>query len=160
MTLIAYGTRYGSTEECFDILINELADKNVKIINLKTAKEEVNLNDYEKIIIGGPINAGKLNKHVRKFAEKNVQALLNKKIGLFITHIEPEDSAVKYFNASFPLKLVEKAVVKSCFGGALYFERLSALERPILKMITKTSENFNHINKENIIEFAKKINKA
>jgi len=160
MTLIAYGTRYGSTEECFDILINELKDKNVKIINLKTAKEEVDLSKYDKIIIGGPINAGKLNKHVRKFVEKNVQALLNKKIGLFVTHIAPEEEAVKYFNANFPLKLVEKAKIKSCFGGALYFERLSPLERPILKMIVKSSENINRINKENIIEFAKIINKA
>ncbi|MBN2544225.1 MAG: flavodoxin domain-containing protein [Spirochaetes bacterium] len=160
MTLIAYGTRYGSTEECFDIMINELKDKNVKIINLKTAKEKVNINDYDKIIIGGPINAGRLNKYVRKFVEKNLQTLLNKKIGLFITHLEPVESAFKYFETNYPSKLLDKALVKSCFGGALYFERLSVLERPILKMITKSSANINQINKENIINFAKKINNA
>jgi menaquinone-dependent protoporphyrinogen oxidase len=159
MTLIAFGTRYGSTEECVSILKPELNDKNIKILKLGESKDKIKFDDYDSIIIGGQINAGKLNNKVKKFIDKNIDSLLSKKIGLFITCLEPVDTAAHYFDLNFPKILSDKAAVKSCFGGAIYFERLSFIERPILKMIAKTSENINRISTENIKKFASAFNK-
>lgn len=159
MTLIVYGTKYGSTEEALEILLDNLEDKDVKIVNISKEKTFKNLDNFDKVIIGGPINGGRLNGYVKKFIQDNLKALLNTKLAIFITHLETATKANSYFKLNFPEELLEKAVCKGCFGGALYFERLSFLERFILKAITRSDKNIWAINKKNIEEFANVFNK-
>src|SRR5665647_2783504 len=91
--LIAYATQYGCTEKCANILSVNLKDSSssISVVDLG-GKQKISLNDYDTVIIGGPITAGKINTKVKKFCAKNLQELVKKKIGLFICGAAAEKS--------------------------------------------------------------------
>lgn len=78
--LICYDTKYGSTTEtCY--YISSGMKMNVDIKNIC----EVNLFDYDLIIIGSPIFIGKPMKSVGDFIIANYEKLRDKKIAVFVT---------------------------------------------------------------------------
>jgi menaquinone-dependent protoporphyrinogen oxidase len=81
-TAIIFATKHGCTDKCAQTLSNELDSLN-KIINVELG-DNINLSDYDKVILGGSIHAGMLNKKLKSFITKNTEELLEKKIGLFL----------------------------------------------------------------------------
>ncbi|NLY38245.1 MAG: hypothetical protein GX044_02975 [Firmicutes bacterium] len=63
-TLIAYSTRYGCVEKCAKMLAEKL-DGKVTLVNL--LKMRVDPAPYERVIVGGSIYIGKIQKEVRDF---------------------------------------------------------------------------------------------
>lgn len=116
-TLIVYSSKYGCTEKCADFLSKELKDK-PDIINLKNCKD-INLSLYNKVIIGGSIYMGKIQKEVSDFCSKNLEVLKEKQIGLFICGMQEGDSINTEINQNFPKELIEIATVIKHFGGNL-----------------------------------------
>lgn len=57
-TLIAYSTKYGCAEKCAKMISDELKDR-VDLINLRK-ENDVDLQKYDKVIIGGSIYIGKI----------------------------------------------------------------------------------------------------
>ena len=80
-TLIVYASKTGSTEKCAGIIGQNLKD--ATIINL-SARQNEDVNKYDKIIIGTPIRMGMIHKKVKEFINKNVEILKNKKVAYFI----------------------------------------------------------------------------
>ena len=72
-TLIAYATKHGSTEECARSLAGKMNSES-DLLNLKE-KKHVDLNAYDKIIIGGSIYAGRIQIEVSEFCSKNLTEL-------------------------------------------------------------------------------------
>ncbi len=155
-TLIVYSSKYGCTEKCADFLSKELKDK-PDIINLKNCKD-VNLSLYNKVIIGGSIYMGKIQKEVSDFCSKNLEVLKEKKIGLFICGMQEGDSINTEINQNFPKELIEIATVIKHFGGEFDFSKMSFFEKLIVKIVAKTSSNKSNILKDNITNFAKIMN--
>ena len=61
-TLIVYSSKYGCTEKCAKLIKQELNDP-ADLINLKNINiKDINLSKYDKVIIGGPIYIGKIQK--------------------------------------------------------------------------------------------------
>jgi menaquinone-dependent protoporphyrinogen oxidase len=81
-TLIAYGTGTGTTKELSETLSKKIKG-DVTVINLKEQKN-INLSDFETIIIGGSIRAGQMQSEVRSFCRNNLNELKQKNVGLFI----------------------------------------------------------------------------
>ena len=79
-TLIAYCTNYGTTEKCAKKLANNLSN-DTKLVNLKTTKD-VDVNEYDAVIIGGSINAEQIQKDGLKVrsGEVGFQVKLHKDI--------------------------------------------------------------------------------
>jgi menaquinone-dependent protoporphyrinogen oxidase len=159
-TLIIYGTKYNFTEKCAITLENKLEGK-VDMINLEN--ESINdLSNYEKIIIGGPIYAGQLRKNVRQFCMNNMNILLSKKIGLFVSCSMIGDDARKQIKNAFPEKLYNKAMVKNYLGGKVNLEKARFFDRLIIKLVSKsdniTSNRNDEICMDNIDRFADVIN--
>jgi len=63
-TLIAYATRYGCVEKCAKMLAEKL-DGKVTLVNLQ--KTRVDPASYGRVIVGGSIYIGKIQKEVRDF---------------------------------------------------------------------------------------------
>ncbi len=91
--LIAYATQYGCTEKCANMLSSQLKDSDlsISVVDLGS-KQKIALSDYDTVIIGGPITAGKINAKVKKFCADNLPELLKKKIGLFICGAAAEEA--------------------------------------------------------------------
>ncbi|WP_273327242.1 flavodoxin domain-containing protein [Vallitalea guaymasensis] len=159
-TLIVYGTKYGFTGKCAKALENEL-NGSVDIINLQSESIK-DLSGYEKIIIGGSIYAGQLRKNVKQFCVDNLNMLLSKKIGLYISCSMTGDDAIKQIKNAFPEALYNRAVIKDYLGGEVNLEKARFFDRLIIKMVSKfddsTSNRNNGICMYNVKRFADAIN--
>ncbi|WP_273327241.1 flavodoxin domain-containing protein [Vallitalea guaymasensis] len=158
--LIVFSTKYGFTEKCIKVLRNDLQGE-VKIVNIQQEMIK-DISCYDKIIIGGPIYVGRFQKKLRRFCADNLQILLDKKIGLFVTCSVGGDIAIKQLNDAFPSELCRNTIVKGCFGGEINKEKARFFHRLIVKMVSKTDSSSTHRNNgmiiESINEFAGIIN--
>ncbi len=156
-TAIVFATKHGCTENCSETLANEL-NTGAELINLETAKE-IDLNQYDLVILGGSIHAGMINKTIKKFIDKNLNQLLEKKLGLFLCCMEEGEKAQEQFNNAYPEKLRNIAKANGFFGGAFDFEKMNFIERAIIKKIANIEESFSKINIQSIKTFASEISK-
>ncbi len=154
-TAIIYGTKHGSTHKCANTLANELG-ANTKLYNLET-EAEVNLSEYDTIIIGGSIHAGAINKNVKKFIDKNIGILTEKKVGLYLCCMYEGDKALEQFQNAFPEGLRNRATAHGLFGGEFDFGKMNFLEKAIVKKVANVEKSVSNLNYTNIKAFAEKI---
>ncbi|SHK33967.1 Flavodoxin domain-containing protein [Anaerobranca californiensis DSM 14826] len=94
-TLIIYGTKYGSTEKCVKQLERKLIGE-VEVHNIKDGIPTIQ--KYDKIIIGGSIYIGQIQKEIINFCKEKEDELLTKTLGLFIICMGSEEMAKKQLN--------------------------------------------------------------
>ena len=84
--LIAYGSRYGSTEEIALKFVDLLEDEDIetKLLNLKKEKTP-NLNEYDGIIVGSSVKITKWMKEPQRFLIQNRDALNQKKVAIYVS---------------------------------------------------------------------------
>ncbi len=155
-TLIGFGTKRGCTERCAKTL-SEKFDGAVDLINLKEGKN-IDISQYDKVIIGGSIYIGKIQKEVSQFCVENLNVLKDKKVGLFICCMGEGEVVEKQLNEAFPQELIENAVAKESFGGEFIFKKMKFFERVIVKKISKIDKDVSNIFDERIDEFASVMN--
>jgi menaquinone-dependent protoporphyrinogen oxidase len=156
-TAIIYATKHGCTEKCSQTLAREL-QVNTELINLETSKE-IDLMNYDTLILGGSIHAGTINKALKKFITKNLDQLIEKKVGLFICCMEEDEKAQEQFNNAFPEQIRTISKANGFFGGAFDFEKMNFIEKAIIKKIANIDKSLSKINDQNIKKFAEEIAK-
>ncbi|MFP4023051.1 MAG: flavodoxin domain-containing protein [Thiohalospira sp.] len=154
-TVIIYATKHGCTDKCAQSLANVL-NNNAALINLDLSTD-VNLNEFNTIIIGGSIHAGAMNRKIKRFIEKNIDLLNSKKTGLFICCMEEGEKAQVQFQNAFPETLRNNAIAHGYFGGEFNFDKMNFFEKAIIKKIAKTDQNVSKINYNSIKKFAHEI---
>jgi menaquinone-dependent protoporphyrinogen oxidase len=154
-TAIIFATKHGCTDKCAQTLSNELDSLN-KIINVELG-DNINLSDYDKVILGGSIHAGMLNKKLKSFITKNTEELLEKKIGLFLCCMYEGEKALEQFQSVFPEQIRNKAIAHGLFGGAFDFDKMNFIEKTIVKKVANVEESVSRINYSNIKSFAEKM---
>lgn len=154
-TAVIYATKHGCADKCAHTLANEL-DINTKLFNVET-DNKIDLDQFDTIIIGGSIHAGMLNKKVKSYIDKNLNTLLDKKLGLFLCCMYEGEKALEQFQDVFPETLRNKAIAHGLFGGELDFEKMNFLEKAIIKKIANVEKSLSNINYANIKSFAKKM---
>ncbi|MFV3010682.1 flavodoxin domain-containing protein [Clostridium botulinum] len=154
-TLIVYGTKHGTTEKCSKLLKDKLSGE-VVIINIK--KENMpDITEFNNIIIGGSIYMGQIQKEVKNFCIENINALKEKRVGLFICGLNEKDVEAQLNNA-FPKELLTNAVGKECLGGECILKNMNFFERFIMKKVSKIDKDTSKISEENINKFTQLIN--
>lgn len=156
-TLIAYATKYGFTKACAEMLAKKL-DEKADIYDLSGSRP--NLVQYDKVIIGGSIYAGKIRKPAARFCTENLDTLKSKKLGLFICGMADGDDARKQLESSFPKELLSVAVAKDSFGGECDYKKMNFLERFIMKKITGSDKSQSRIEEDNITRFTAQMKNA
>lgn len=111
--LIAYGSRYGSTEEIASKLADFLMEKEIETTVLNIKKErKPNLDDYDGIIVGSSVKITKWMKEPQRFLRQNRKVLNDKKLALYVSCMsvltDPE-----YAREELLEKVMEKAGVKA-----------------------------------------------
>lgn len=165
-TLIIYATRYGSAESCAKMLSEKLTG-NVDLHNLKEG-QHVDLSQYEKVIIGGSIYVGKIQKEVGEFCTNNLETLKHKTVGLYVCGMLKEKADIE-LNDSFPKELLDYAVAKEFFGGTFNFKKMNVFVKFIVKNITKNDKTLPEMDRNKVIstvseelinKFAQSMNNA
>lgn len=157
--LIAFATRYGTTEKCSDMLGEILREKahEVDIVDLKKNKK-VKPENYHLAVVGGSFMMFRMNSIVKRFIKSNLNTLLNMKTGVFMCGADEDwEEEIK---KGFPGELLEKTVAKGYFGFEMNWDRMNPMFRNMMQKEYKTTEPFSKINKENIKKFAEEIIKT
>lgn len=156
-TLIIYASKHGSAETCSKLLKGKLTGE-VNVVNIK--KDTIpDLASFDKIIIGGSIYVGKIQKEISSFCSKNLNELKKKKLGLFICCMNKESEEME-LNTAFPKELLDCAVSKEIFGGEFRLRDMNMLERFAVKVISKTDKEVSMLSEENISKLARLLNAA
>ncbi len=154
-TLIVYMSRHGTTRKVAHELKEKIGSQQTMLVELE--KEEVpNLAQFETVIIGGSIHAGKIQAGVRKFCERNLEVLLTKRIGLFLCYMD-KVHAQKEFDEAFPEKLRAHASAIGMFGGELLFDHMNFLEKLVVKAMTGEKKSVSNLDEKSIDQFGKKL---
>ncbi|MDF2524300.1 MAG: flavodoxin, partial [Clostridiales bacterium] len=132
--------------------LSERAD----LCNLKNGKVP-QLSKYDKVIIGGSVYVGKVQKEVREFCSNNLALLKEKKVGLFTCGMQ-QDAVETAFASSFPKELLSNAAAKECFGGEFIFKKMNFLEKMIVKKIAGTDKDVLNVSEAVIDRFAQSMN--
>lgn len=155
-TLIAYATKYGCAQKCAVELSKELNDK-VELVNLKD-KSNVEPSKYDRVIIGGSVYMGRIQKEVTDFISMNLNELLSKETGLFICGMQEGDMLEKEIKDNFPAELISKAKSVMHFGGEFTFNKMNFMEKVIVKKVSKITSDKSDIRHGNIKKFVEDFN--
>ncbi len=167
-TLIVYRSKHGTTGKCAAIL-SEKFPGTVDVYDLKLAVAP-DLTKYDRVVIGGSIYAGRIQKEIKEFCTQNLNLLMNKKLGLFICCMFPNHAEMQLKN-SFPQELLSNAAAKESFGGEMRFSDMNFAEKAITKMVSKAASkndptlsvmdmksDVSMISMENIDRFVQRLN--
>ncbi|OJU18525.1 MAG: hypothetical protein BGN88_13000 [Clostridiales bacterium 43-6] len=157
--LMIYGTKYGFTTECMNQLIARLEGETT-LINIKTDRVP-SLAGYDKVILGGSVYMGTVQKEIKEYAASHTAELSAKKVGLFLCCGLAENFQA-YLTNSFPALLLSNAGAKEVFGGVLNTGKMGFLDKMITSMMKKATEKENkplpRPLPENITRFAEIMN--
>lgn len=151
---IVYMSKHGTTEKVAQKIAEQIDSNVVDLVNLKENKSP-DISKYDKILIGGSIHAGMLQKRVATFCNKNEQTLLEKELGLFLCCMEQDDKAKEQFESAFPEDIKKHAKAKALMGGEFIFEKMNFFEKAIIKKISGVKETTSSINEDAVQEFAR-----
>lgn len=156
-TLIVYATNHGCTEKISEQMKNYLGG-DVSLVNLK--KDPIPpLEKFRRVIIGGSIHAGQIQKRVKDFYQTNLDLLLKKEIGLFICCMEEGETAWKQFAEAFPEELQRNAKATACFGGAFDFERMNFLKKMIVKKVAHVKQSTSKVDFDAVRQFSRRMDR-
>ncbi|MFN4189810.1 MAG: flavodoxin domain-containing protein [Pseudothermotoga sp.] len=152
--LIVYDSYTGTVEKCAEILAKELG--NTDLMNISKQKLP-DLKDYDCIVIGSYIHAGHVSKKIKRFTEKNLELLKNKKVGVYLCMLGQRENFEQYINYNFDKGFLNICRVKDFFGGELNYGKMNFFFRLILRKIEKSAKPELGIKLEKIREFAQEL---
>lgn len=158
-TAIIFKTKHGTTEKVAYMLAKDLSSdgSEVRVIDLAKTRQP-HLVSYERIIIGGSIHVGKIQREIRTFCERHTDVLRTKKLGLYICCMETDDQKrQKEFEDAFPENLKKHASAKAIMGGEFLLEKMNFIERLVVRKVAHTRESVHDIDIEAVEKFLKEI---
>ncbi|MGY5873963.1 MAG: flavodoxin domain-containing protein [Candidatus Thorarchaeota archaeon] len=145
--LICYGSRYGTTTEIVQDMKKTAEDLGVKVdtVFLKKEKPPSSFDEFDLVIIGSGIQAGRWTKDPLNFIKNNIDSLSKTKVALFAVCAyagDPErrDEA----QTRFLDDVIEKypgfsPISTALIGGAFEFEKYNFAVRKIVKTMGSRS---------------------
>jgi len=156
-TLILYMSTHGCTINVARRIAVKLGG-DVTLVNL-IDKSQIQLDDYDRVILGGSIHAGKIQKEIQTFCKKNLTKLASKELGLYICCMYKGVEAEAQLRNAFPEILHQHAKAEAIMGGAFYFEKMNFVERFLVKKMTGTTKTTVKIDQDAIRRFSDKMKK-
>ncbi|MBE6662154.1 MAG: flavodoxin [Ruminococcaceae bacterium] len=130
--LIAYATKSGTTKDAALMLAEHFAAHNITLADL--GEETPRVEDFDAVVIGSYIRAGKIAKSATAFLKNNREAILARPFGLYIC-CNFADNALAYFKSNFDDSLWQSAASAMNFGGEMRIERQKGIEKLIMKAV-------------------------
>jgi menaquinone-dependent protoporphyrinogen oxidase len=156
--IIIYDSVHGSTEKCAIILSTKInAETEIKRLQ---NNEDIRIDEYDIVIIGGSIHHGVIQSRIEKFMQKNQSQLMEKKTGLYLCCMEEGEIARQQFAKAYPSDLRKNAVAAGLFGGEFNLGKMSLFERNLTRKLTGIMSSVSKINENEIRKFAEKINQV
>ncbi len=139
--LVAYGTRWGSTEDVAKEITSLIRKKGIPTDMLDLGKNDTAyLEPYEMVVIGSGIAYGSWSKGALRFLERNSKVLSEKRLAMFACcgDLLFDPSKTDEYQSKYLREVARKHGLEpfslGLFGGVIDFERYSLLVKGILSM--------------------------
>lgn len=157
-SLIVYCSTHGTTTKAVNLLRKQLVGE-VIAINLDKRQPYSDLELFDRIIIGGSIHAGSIQKKIKLFIQEHEDVLQRKDLGLFLCCMRDGQEAQVQFEHAFPAHLREAATAKGYFGGEFIFSKMNFFEKMIIKSVSGEKKDLSKLDVQAIQEFADIFNR-
>lgn len=155
-TAIIYMSKHGATRKVAFLIKELLMDEDITMVDLDK-QQMVDLTWCERVVIGGSIHMGQIQKPVQTFCRQNASVLKSKKLGLFLCCMYDGEKAIEQFNNAFPEDILAAAQCIALLGYELNFERMNIVERVLTRKITGHTESMSHINQQELNRFIEEL---
>ena len=167
--LILYGSIEGQTQKIAEHIASYLLRHGHQVISLscKQLPAGFSLENFDAVIIGGPIHMGKYPGYLQRFVKRHRDWLNSVPSALFTVcmGIRSEEAKSRETAAHYPQRFIEqtgwKPSVTRTFAGAVKYTQYNFITRFIMKMIarkeggsTDTSRDHEYTNWEEVEDFA------
>lgn len=149
-TLILYATKHGAAKEIAGRIAQRIPDS--MACDLKSSGIP-SVSQFECVILGSSIYVGAIHKEAKTFLAQNTDALHDKRLGLFLSGMDPSRET-EFFDTNFSHEILQAATAKSFLGGVFDPQKAGFMERLIMKAVAKQSAYTNTILDDKIGQFA------
>jgi len=154
-TILIYASIHGTTEKVAHYIAKYLAD--VTVVRLSNSSD-ISISEYDRVILGGSIHMGNVQSAIKTFCAKHRRELLSKPVALFVCGMEKEvQKQEEELRKAFPDDINKHALTKAFVGGEFLFEKMSFIQRMIIKKIAHTDQSQSAINYDELDRFIAEI---
>lgn len=119
--LVAYATRYGSTQEVAESIAATLRDAGLTV-EFAPMREVKTLEKFDAVVLGAPIYIGKWHQEAHQFLSRHQAALTQRPVAIFaLGPLERDEVQLESSNEQFDQDLLKylwlKPVAKAMFVG-------------------------------------------
>jgi menaquinone-dependent protoporphyrinogen oxidase len=157
-TLITYASDSGFSKKIAEKIGDNLGE-NVFLVNLKE-QPYPQLNEFQRIIIGGSVHKGKMQEKVKEFIFSKLNELIDKEIGLFICCREEHETARLQLREVYPEELLFAAKSTAVFNSCFEFEGRNFFERLVGRKISRIKNTTPKIDFETIHLFSRRMDRV
>lgn len=154
-TAIIYASQHGTTELVAQMISFKLDSPDVRLFKISEAIK-LDLSDYPIVILGSSIHAGRNQRSMQKFCQKNMTTLLQKQIGLFLCCMREEEAEVNMQNA-YPAILRNRSLSCKVMGGEYRMDKMNFIEKFLTKKIAGVTESGSFLKLDAIDEFVQEV---
>lgn len=140
--LVAYASKYGSTQEIAEKIGDVLA-KTGLLVDMMGVERVTNLKQYDAVILGSAIYVGNWPKEASHFLKNNEGILSNCPVWIFASGPTGEGNPVEMINGNaYPsalrpsIELIHPREV-TAFHGFINIDKINAIEKWAIKNVVK-----------------------
>lgn len=154
-TIIIFSSKYGCTADCASNMKEKLTGS-VTLVDINKTNTKIELDIYDTIIIGSSIYVGAISKKLRALCTEYVDLLSKKRIGIFLCCAFSEQ-VDEYLSSNFPPTLLKNVTTVKMLGGEARLEKMSFLDKLIVKSATNGNYKNLKISNEKLEDFVREI---
>ncbi|RZN46230.1 hypothetical protein EF808_06105 [archaeon] len=145
--LVAYGSRYGTSEEIANHMATILREHDIEVdVADLRSRPSIDLENYDGIIVGSGIKVGRWTKEAEQLLKELAGAPSKVKIGVFVSCLQvltnPEGTHSSYLDEKLK-KMGVGADIGEAFSGKIDFSsesRMGMLDKRMVSMAAKEME--------------------
>jgi len=141
--LIAYASKYGAVKKIAGLIAERLPGA-PRVISLRDG-EHADLSQFDVVLVGGSIYAGKVIKEIPAFCDRYREQLLGRQVGLFLSCLYEGETAEAQLREAFPPWLSAHAFGSYLVGGEIVLGRLRFFDRVIVKKVANLTGDVHKI---------------
>lgn len=152
--LVVFDSKHGTTREIARRLADALGD-GAETFELG-GRDTAPLEEFDAVVLGGPVYAGSWSRRASAFARENRGALGRKRFAAFSAGFTIGEGPA-LLKAALPPELSGSALALAGLGGAFIMARMGVFERLIAKAVAKVSSDASSVDEKAILALAESV---
>ena len=155
-TLIAFSSRYGTSEKVAALLSERLKEDGTIRVQNVVEQPDVDWDTVDHVIVGSSIRMGAIQGEMKEWLKAHEAELLARPLGLYLCAGTPTESERRReLEEAYNDELRTHAYFVEVVGHGYDFKRMGFLDKAIVRMMAKQSESSLDLDEEKLERLVK-----